>query len=306
MLRANRSRDDALLRGFEPRFADTKAVRMRYFIGGEGRSVVLVHGLSGAAANWVHVAPRLAARHRVLVPDLPGHGGSGALPAAPNLDAFAERVRRVAELEGMLPTTVVGHSLGGLVALRWAIRRPQDVLGLVLAGAAGIGSGTRWAEFWISLFGITRPAKVIAPLRHAIGRHASLRRAIFTRWQVADPLSLAADAIEHLLVAPPLHADVISAGEALVAGDPRPDLARIRCPALVVWGARDLQVRIDDAFEYARRLRAPLRTIADCGHLLIAERPDACTAAIEAFLDGQTGFGSSTNSHSRAKRSARR
>jgi pimeloyl-ACP methyl ester carboxylesterase len=53
-----------------------------------------------------------------------------------------------------------------------------------------------------------------------------------------------------------------------------------------VWGARDAQVFVDDAFEYARRLRAPLRTIADCGHLLIAERPDACLAAIRDFLDG--------------------
>jgi pimeloyl-ACP methyl ester carboxylesterase len=53
----------------------------------------------------------------------------------------------------------------------------------------------------------------------------------------------------------------------------------------VLWGARDHQVPIDDAFEFARRLRAPLRTIADCGHLLVGERPDACADAIGAFLD---------------------
>jgi pimeloyl-ACP methyl ester carboxylesterase len=45
-------------------------------------------------------------------------------------------------------------------------------------------------------------------------------------------------------------------------------------------------VTVADAFEYARRLRAPLRLIADCGHLLIGERPDVCAAAVEAFLDG--------------------
>jgi pimeloyl-ACP methyl ester carboxylesterase len=304
--RATGGRDDALLPGFEPRFADAKAVRMRYFVAGEGEPVVLLHGLSGAAANWVGVAPRLARRARVLVPDLPGHGGSAPLPAAPNLDAFVERVRRVAVLEGMLPATAVGHSLGGLVALRWAIRRASDVSGLVLAGAAGISSGSRWAEFWVSLLGITRPTKIVSPLRRAIARSALLRRAVFTRWQVADPLSLSGRAIEHLLAAPALHTDVVSAGDALVADDVRPDLARVRCPTLVVWGARDRQVRIDDAFEYARRLRAPLRTIADCGHLLVAERPDACAAAIEDFLEGQTGFGSSRNSHSRPKRSASR
>jgi pimeloyl-ACP methyl ester carboxylesterase len=52
---------------------------------------------------------------------------------------------------------------------------------------------------------------------------------------------------------------------------------------LVLWGGRDRQVPIDDGFEYARRLRAPIRVIADCGHLLIGERPDVCAAAIEEF-----------------------
>ena len=53
---------------------------------------------------------------------------------------------------------------------------------------------------------------------------------------------------------------------------------------LVLWGARDRQVPVADAFEYARRLRAPLRLIADCGHLLIGERPDACARAIDEFF----------------------
>jgi pimeloyl-ACP methyl ester carboxylesterase len=73
--------------------------------------------------------------------------------------------------------------------------------------------------------------------------------------------------------------------EVLVRDDPRIDLERVTAPALVLWGARDHQVPIDDAFEFARRLRVPLRTIADCGHLLVGERPDACADAIGAFLD---------------------
>jgi 3-oxoadipate enol-lactonase len=282
---ATANRERALLPGFEVRFADARAVRMRYFVAGEGEPVVLVHGLTGAAANWLEIAPALAKKRRVLVPDLPGHAGSAGLPAAPNLDAYAERVRLVAERERMLPAAVVGHSLGGLVGLRLAIRHPTDVSGLVLAGAAGISSGTRWAEFWVSLFGLTRPGKAVAPFRRTIAASALLRRAIFTRWEVSDPLSPSRRAVDALLAGSPLHADVVSAGQAMVADDPRADLERVRCPALVLWGARDHQVPIDDAFEYARRLRAPLRAIADCGHLLIVERPDACIHALEGFLD---------------------
>jgi pimeloyl-ACP methyl ester carboxylesterase len=58
----------------------------------------------------------------------------------------------------------------------------------------------------------------------------------------------------------------------------------VRCPSLVLWGARDNQLPVGDAFDYARRLRARLRVIADCGHLLIGERPQACADAIADFL----------------------
>jgi pimeloyl-ACP methyl ester carboxylesterase len=75
------------------------------------------------------------------------------------------------------------------------------------------------------------------------------------------------------------------AGRALLASDPRAELDRVGCPCLCLWGASDNWVRLEDGIEYARRLRAPLRTIAGCGHLLIGERPDACLAAIHEFVD---------------------
>jgi pimeloyl-ACP methyl ester carboxylesterase len=90
--------------------------------------------------------------------------------------------------------------------------------------------------------------------------------------------------VHGLLLPPREHSDVWSAGRALARDDPRLDLHRVGCPVLCLWGARDEQVPVDDAYEYARRLRAPLRVIADCGHLLVAERPDACADAIETFL----------------------
>ena len=269
----------------EERYADVKAVRIRYFVGGSGQPLILVHGLTGAASNWVDLVPRLSERFRLLVPDLPGHGGSAPLPAAPSLDAYAERVFLLAQREGLLPAAVVGHSLGGVVALRVALRHPEAVRAVVLAGSAGIASATRWAEFWISVLALSRPGRLAAPVRDVVARSSLLRRIVFTRWMVADPLAPSGSAVEGLLAGPGLHTDVAAAGQALVRDDPRLDLERVRCPALVVWGARDYQVPVEDAFEYARRLGAPLRVIADCGHLLIAERPDACFDAITAFVD---------------------
>src|SRR5580765_8323798 len=125
--------DNPFLPGFTARYCDVRGARLRVFEAGEGPLVVLLHGLSGAASNWLAVAPPLAARARVVVPELPGHGASSALPApVPTLDAYAERV--AGALDG--PAVVAGHSLGGLVALRLALLRPRLVRGLVLAGSA--------------------------------------------------------------------------------------------------------------------------------------------------------------------------
>ena len=283
-MHGRRVRGPTELPGFEERVVDARAVRMRALVGGDGPPLVLVHGLTGAASNFVTLAPLLARRFRVVVPELPGHGGSAPLPAAPNLDAFAERVRAVAASEELLPATFVGHSLGALIALRLAIRRPDDVGALVLAGAAGIASATRWAEFWLSFFGRLQLGRRIAPRRQLFASRLRLRRVPFGYWGASDPGALSPDQVDGFLAGPERHADTWSAMEVLVRDDPRLDLDRVRCPVLVLWGARDHQVPIDDAFEYARRLRAPLRTIADCGHLLVGERPDACAHAIEEFV----------------------
>jgi len=245
---------------------------------------VLVHGLGGTIANWRPLAEELAAEHRVLVPDVPGHGGSAPLPAAPNVDGLADAVLAVLDAERALPVVWVGHSLGGLVGVRAAVRRPGAVRGLVLAAAAGISSGRRAAEVTLSLLGLVQPGRTIAPFRGVWSRSRVGRRLAFGWWGVADPAGLAPQQAEDFLVGPAGHTDTAFAGRALIATDPRGELDRVSCPCLCLWGTNDNWVPLEDGMEYARRLRAPLRAIAGCGHLLIGERPDACLAAIRGFV----------------------
>jgi pimeloyl-ACP methyl ester carboxylesterase len=275
------------LSGFEERFAEVCGSRLRYLVCGEGEPLVLVHGLGGAASNWLPLAPLLSRGRRLLVPELPGHGGSEPLPAAPNLNVFADRLADLVEREGFSSAAVVGHSLGGAIALRLAIRRPDGVSRLVLAAAAGISSGTRSARYALTITGILKPGRRIAPHRRLVARSPVLKSLVFGRWGAADPRALPGDVVEAFLSGPANHTDTFSAAKALMRDDPRSDLDRVRCPSLVLWGARDNQLPIGDAFDYARRLRGRLRVIADCGHLLIGERPDACADAIEAFLAGE-------------------
>ena len=121
------------LEGFEERELEWRGTRLHYAAGGDGPPLILVHGLGGTIENWRALAPPLAARHRVLVPDLPGHGRSELLPEARDVDALAEAVLGIADAEEAGDAVWIGHSLGGLVALRAAVLRPDAVRGLVLA-----------------------------------------------------------------------------------------------------------------------------------------------------------------------------
>jgi pimeloyl-ACP methyl ester carboxylesterase len=271
--------DASAFRGFAERRATVKGVDVRYFAAGEGTPVVLLHGLGGAARNWAAVAPLLAERHRVLVPDLPGHGESAGLPALPDLAPFAEVVHGVAQREGALPATLAGHSLGGVVALRHALRHPEGTRAVVLLGSAGISSTRRRAAAVLAVTDVVQPGRRIAPLASWIAATPFRRRLVFGGWGAWDAGALEPELVHALLDDLPLHTDVAGASRALVRDDVRPLLRRVRCPSVVVWGTRDLLVPVDDAYEYARGLGAELRLIADCGHLLIVERPDACADA---------------------------
>jgi pimeloyl-ACP methyl ester carboxylesterase len=267
--------------GLEERRAEVGGVALRYLHGGCGDPLVLLHGLGGAAANWIELLPDLLERHRVLVPDLPGHGRSGRLPARATMSSYAHVVAALLEAERAAPALVAGHSFGGLVALRLTESRPELVRGLLLVAPAGIRSGVRVARAAIAVAGVVRPARWVAPFRHRYATRIWYRRALFRPWFVSDPLALTPRAAIGFLEAAADHVDLRAAGRALVVDDPRRELESVSCPVVIVWGARDPQLPLDDAFEYARRLRARLRVVADCGHLVIGERPRACLDALE-------------------------
>ncbi len=274
-----------LLPGFRPHFAEIDGVRTRYFLGGEGLPLTMVHGLGGAAVNFTKLAPILARRRRILIPDLPGHGLSEPFEHVEGIATYSRHVHKVAGLEGMLPGALLGYSMGGVVAVRLAVEEPEDVTALVLVAPAGIVSTTRRAEIWLAVTAALRPAQVMTRFRGSFARRPRLRWLPFGLWGAADPEALDPDAVLGFLEGPSQHTDVGSAGRALLGDDPRPDLDRVRCAALLVWGARDRLVPLKDGFEYARRLRAPIRVLPAAGHLLVGELPESCAALLEAFLD---------------------
>ena len=246
---------------FEERRLDVRATRLRYFVGGKTTAL----RRRSCSCTGSRAPPRTGpcwrrcwrASYRLIVPDLPGHGGSTPLAAAPNLAGFADRVASILEREDAAGALVVGHSMGGIVALRLAARRPELVRGLVLAAAAGISTTTRAAEAFLTGTSLIAPGRRVALWRRRIARSRRLRSLVFDAISASDAAALSEEAALGFLSGSRQYSDILTAGRALAREDVHRDLELVRCPALVLWGARDRQVPVDDAFAYARRLRAP-------------------------------------------------
>ncbi len=105
--------------------------------GGEGRPVLLVHGLSGAGVNWSEIGSSLTGLGRVLAPDLPGFGRTPPAGRKPTVTASADLLAEFIEWMGGGPALVIGNSMGGLIGMILAARRPELVERLVLICPAG-------------------------------------------------------------------------------------------------------------------------------------------------------------------------
>src|SRR6266511_995767 len=113
--------------------------RVIYRIAGDGPPVVLIHGMVNSSKHWERVALRLADRYTVVAPDLLGHGDSAAVRGDYSLGAHAASIRDLLATIGVDRATVVGHSLGGGVAMQFFYQFPQRTERLVLVSSGGLG-----------------------------------------------------------------------------------------------------------------------------------------------------------------------
>src|SRR4051794_7124061 len=125
--------------GFEAWEIELHGHQVVYRIAGSGPAVVLVHGMVNSSRHWQQVAQRLASRYTVIAPDLIGHGDSATPRGDYSLGAHAAAIRDLLAVIGVDRATIVGHSLGGGVALQFFYQFPQRVERLALVSAGGLG-----------------------------------------------------------------------------------------------------------------------------------------------------------------------
>ncbi len=203
---------------------------LRVWTGGDGPAVVLVHGLGGSAANWVEVVPRLLPVMRVLAVDLPGHGGSPAPARGSGIDAYAEAVAAAMLSERCTPALVAGHSFGGQVAARLALRRPELVSRLLLVCPSGISSRRSVARVTLALTTRLRPTRKVRPFALRLADRAWFRRIVFSPWLAGNAEQVSPSAVRGLVWDARRHADIRTACASDGSGRPTA-LARPRAHA---------------------------------------------------------------------------
>ena len=245
-------------------------------------ALLLLHGFGSSLQTWDAWAQVLQADHRVVRFDLPGAALTGADPTGNYSDERGVQIiAALMDRLGLQRATVVGHSMGGRLAWRFAAEQPQRVDKLVLVAPDGYASpGFEYGKApevtpLVRLMQYVLPRAVVA---------MSLRPAY------ADPRNMSEadlDRYDDLMRAPGVRTALIARMQQLVLQDPAPFLRRIAAPTLLLWGSKDAMIPVANAQDYLRDLpHARLVTLPGAGHLLQEESAAVSVAAVQAFLAG--------------------
>jgi pimeloyl-ACP methyl ester carboxylesterase len=264
------------------RRVDLAGVSTSLLEGGEGPPIVLLHGQGGFAAHWVRVIPHLVGNHLVVAPDLPGLGESEAW--AGRLDA-PWLVAWLGDLIAQTcpePPTVVGISLGGSLAARFAVMPGDRVRRIVLVNSGGLGRARPAAGALVALvlYSMRRsPVNFDRVIRYVVVDPERIRNEWGDRWAAFTAYDMDRTAQKKVRAA-----DSQLLRRINMPRIPRDQLRDISVPVALIWARNDRITRFRIAEEASARFGWPLYPIDDSGHFLIGERPDAFLEALRAAM----------------------
>jgi len=268
--------------------------RVTYREAGSGPIVLLLHGVAGSSASWEQVMIQLARTHRVIAPDLLGHGTSAKPRGDYSLGAYASGLRDLLEALGHSSATVVGHSLGGGVAMQMAYQFPERCERLVLVSSGGLGSEvTGWlraatlpgAEWVLPLIAHRKIANAGSSLARLLDRLPPLLRPTFRPavLEIARGYGSLADTETRSAFVHTLRSVVDVSGQRVSATD-RLYLAA-DLPTLLVWGACDTFIPVSHAHATAELIPgARLEIFERAGHFPQLDEPGRFVRVLSDFL----------------------
>ena len=267
--------------------------RVSYRMAGRGPLLVLLHGIAGSSATWDEVFPRLGESHTVLAPDLLGHGASSKPEGDYSLGAYANAVRDLLEALELPRGTIVGHSLGGGVAMQLAYQYPERCERLVLVSSGGLGR-----ELHAMLRAAALPgAGVVLPWlcvagRHSVGRviHAlgslGLRAGADLEETWRSFVSLEEPEARQAFLRT-VRGLIDLSGQRVSAADRLYLTADL--PTLIVWGARDPLIPVRHAHEAHERIGGSrLEILPGGGHFPHRDVPQRFASVLLDFVETTT------------------
>lgn len=262
--------------------------------GDVGPAVLLLHGLASSSATWEQTLRRLGSDHRVIAPDMLGHGASEKPTGDYSLGAFASLARDLLVALDIDAVTVVGHSLGGGVAMQFLYQYPQFVQRLVLVNSGGLGRDVSpflravslpGAEYVLPLVFNSRTRDGASALNRTAGRALSL-----LRFRPSGSLAQVAYALSSLTERGARSAfvhtarSVVDLGGQRISGADRFYLTG-RSPVLLVWGERDTVIPVAHAHTaHAAIPGSQLELFERSGHFPQCDEPERFATVLRGFI----------------------
>ena len=242
-----------------------------YYTAGEGEPLIVIHGGGGDARTWWGNIAVLAKKYKVYAPDLPGYGGSQPLDGSyyvPELsgfiDAFASRL-------GLEKFHLMGHSLGGGIALDYALKMPRKVIKLVLISSLCLGEDI---AFWVRLLSIPALVRSIGAVAGAVMKAVKWAAGQLNPATLIMSLSPAAMAVGGSITTFKRQTHVLEGR-----------LPELNMPTLLVWGSRDPIVPVGQAYRAARMIPdCQVRVFKRRGHNVHRDELKKFSSLIAAFL----------------------
>jgi len=260
-----------------------------YRIAGSGPPVVLIHGMLNSSSHWQAVALNLARDYTVLAPDLIGHGDSAAPRGDYSLGAHAASIRDLAAAIGIERATIVGHSLGGGVAMQFFYQFPQRVERLVLISSGGLGHDVSPLLRTAALPGTSALLSAIRPgllaalwesgrrLREREIRAGVYLQAIARALRPLENAGARAAFLHTLRSVIDVHGQRVSATDRLYLLE--------SMPTMIVWGERDNTIPIQHGrLAHEAIPHSVFRTIPGAAHFPHLEDPDALSEILREFI----------------------
>jgi pimeloyl-ACP methyl ester carboxylesterase len=264
--------------------------RMHFTIAGQGPPVVLIHGVAGRAAQWDEVVSRLATQHTVIAPDLLGHGDSAKPRGDYSLGAHASGVRDLLVGLDIQRASIVGHSLGGGIAMQFAYQYPELCERLVLVASGGLGTDVHFllraatlpgSELVLPLIAHPRLVRLAGIVPRALGMAGLRTRPDLT--EMARGYQALANAEARHAFIHTLRAVIDPTGQRINASD-RLYLSS-RMPSMVIWGCRDRIIPVAHGRHAHEQMPASrLELFESAGHFPFLDDPDGFTRVLERFF----------------------